>query len=121
MKPKTTPINYIELPVTDMAASKSFYSQAFGWEYIDYGPSYAAFTGAGIDGGFDGDTERKPSGNGALVVLLDNELEACLARVKAAGAEISIPIFDFPGGRRFHFTDPSGNDLAVWAIAGGED
>jgi len=65
----TIKINYIELPITDMKASKAFYRAAFGWTYIDYGPTYAAFQGAGIDGGLDANSDRKPSKNGALVVL----------------------------------------------------
>lgn len=114
MTKPVTPLNYIELPVTDMAASKAFYSAAFGWEYEDYGPTYAAFTNAGIDGGFDAASDRKPSTNGALVVLLSDDLEASHALVEQAGGTISVAIFDFPGGRRFHFTDPNGNELAVW-------
>ncbi len=109
-----TPINYIELPVTDMAAAKAFYTAAFGWAYQDYGPFYAALTNAGIDGGLDAQSDRKPSGDGALVVLFAKDLEACEKRVKEAGAVISVPIFSFPGGRRFHFVDPAGNELAVW-------
>ncbi|PHR91132.1 MAG: glyoxalase family protein [Robiginitomaculum sp.] len=110
-------INYIELPVTDMAASKAFYTAAFGWSYVDYGPTYAAFTNTGLDGGFDAASDRKPSKNGALVVIYAEDLEASLAKVKAAGGEISIPIFSFPGGRRFHFVDPSGNELSVASYA----
>ena len=110
----TTKINYIELPVTDLAASKGFFAKAFGWSYVDYGPSYASFEGAGIDGGLDADSDRKPSKNGALVVLYAKDLEAALTSVEQAGGIITVPIFPFPGGRRFHFTDPSGNELAVW-------
>ena len=109
-----TPINYIELPVTDMVAAKAFYTAAFGWTYQDYGPTYAAFTNAGLDGGFDAAAERKPSRDGALVVLFEKDLEACQARVEQAGGDIAMPIFGFPGGRRFQFIDPSGNELAVW-------
>lgn len=106
--------NYIELPTTDMAAMKAFYRAAFGWEYVDYGPNYAAITGAGVDGGLDGEADRKPSDQGALVVLYSDNLEASQEAVKVAGGPITIPIFSFPGGRRFHFKDPSGNELAVW-------
>ncbi len=109
-----TPINYIEFPVIDMSDAKAFYTAAFGWAYQDYGPSYASFTNAGIDGGFDANADRKPSKHGALVVLFEKDIEACLARVKAAGGKISLPILEFPGGRRFHFVDPSGNELSVW-------
>ena len=110
-----TKINYIELPVSDMSATKAFYAAAFGWEYVDYGPSYSSFSNAGIDGGFDAETFAKPSRNGALVVMHAENIEDCLERVKKAGGEIVKPIFDFPGGRRFHFLDPNGNELAVWS------
>ena len=111
-------INYIELPATDLAAMKAFYTAAFGWTYVDYGPTYAAFQGAGIDGGFDADAgARNPSNQGALVVLLSEDLNASQQAVINAGGKISVPQFDFPGGRRFHFTDPSGNELAVWSLA----
>ena len=107
--------NYIELPTTDMAAMKAFYSDVFGWDYVDYGPSYAAITGAGMDGGFDAKAgARKPSDQGALIVLYSDDLDASEQTVKQANGVITVPIFDFPGGRRFHFKDPSGNELAVW-------
>ncbi|WP_026940874.1 VOC family protein [Hellea balneolensis] len=107
--------NYIELPTTDMMAMKAFYKSVFGWDYIDYGPSYSAITGAGMDGGFDAEAgARKPSDQGALIVLYSDNLEATEHAVIAANAEITMPIFRFPGGRRFHFKDPSGNELAVW-------
>ncbi|PHR55546.1 MAG: glyoxalase family protein [Robiginitomaculum sp.] len=109
-------INYIELPVNNMEAAKAFYTAAFGWEYEDYGPTYAAFKNAGIDGGFDAASERKPSASGALVVLLSDDLEKCQAQVEQAGGKISVTIFTFPGGRRFQFIDPSGNELAVWSL-----
>ena len=112
----TIKINYIELPVTDLAASKAFYTAAFGWTYVDYGPSYAAFQGAGIDGGMDAASDRTPSKSGALVVLLAKDIDAAQAKVEKAGGTITVPIFSFPGGRRFHFSDPSGNELAVWVI-----
>ncbi len=113
----TTKINYIELPVTDIAASKAFYTSAFGWSYVDYGPTYAAIQGAGIDGGLDAESDRKPSTSGALVVLYAKDLEAVLTAVEDADGMITVPIFTFPGGRRFHFNDPSGNELAVWSEA----
>ena len=111
-------IHYIELPVTDRDVMKAFYGSVFGWTFTDYGPTYAAFHGAGIEGGFDGDAgRRKPSDMGALVVLYSDDLPASLKAVEAAGAKISAPIFDFPGGQRFHFIDPSGNELAMWTHA----
>lgn len=112
---RATPINYIELPVTDMARAKAFYTEAFGWTYTDYGPTYASFDNAGIDGGLDAASDRKPSKDGALVVLFEKDLEACLSRVEKAGGTVTVPIFEFPGGKRFHFSDPNGNDLAVWS------
>ena len=112
-------INYIELPASDMVAAKKFYSAAFGWQFTDYGPDYASFAAkeAGVDGGLRGDGEVRPASpdTGALVVLYATDLEAMLARVQKAGASIVKPIFSFPGGRRFHFRDPSGNELAVWS------
>lgn len=113
-------INYIELRATDIAASKRFYAAAFGWGWVDYGPDYAAFTGAGIDGGIRTDEDSSdPSPRAdvpaALVVLYAADLEAAEARVRAAGGEIAQPIFAFPGGRRFHFLDPAGNELAIWS------
>ena len=94
---------------------KVFYSDVFGWGYVDYGPSYAAITGAGMDGGFDANAgARKPSDQGALIVLYSDDLDASEQAVKQVNGVITVPIFDFPGGRRFHFKDPNGNELAVW-------
>lgn len=108
-------IDYVEMPGQDLPATKAFYSQAFGWRFIDYGPTYAAMEGAGLDGGFQADPDERPAA--PLVVLFATDLEAMLARVTAAGGEIVRPIFSFPGGRRFHFRDPSGNELAVFCEA----
>ena len=106
-------IDYVELPGGDLIATKRFYEGAFGWRFIDYGPTYAAMEGAGLDGGFQGDAAAAPAK--PLVILYANDLEAMEARVRAAGGEVVVPIFSFPGGRRFHFRDPSGNELAVWS------
>lgn len=113
-------INYIELRATDLAATKRFYSEAFGWGWTDYGPAYAAITGAGVDGGLrldadDSSPPARPPIPSSLVILYVRDLEAAEARVRAAGGSIVQPIFAFPGGRRFHFLDPSGNELAVWS------
>ncbi|WP_309642794.1 VOC family protein [Phenylobacterium sp.] len=105
-------IDYVEMPGGDLPATKAFYSQAFGWRFTDYGPSYAAFEESGLDGGFQGDAGEVPSA--PLVVLFAHDLEAMEARVVAAGGLVVKPIFSFPGGRRFHFRDPSGNELAVF-------
>jgi hypothetical protein len=104
-------LDYLELPGRELAAVKTFYGAAFGWTFQDYGPTYAAFN-AGLDGGFDAD-EAAPAA--PLPVLFAHDLEAMAARVEAAGGRIVKPIFAFPGGRRFHFVDPAGNELAVWS------
>ena len=106
-------IDYIEMPGGDLPATKAFYSEAFGWGWIDYGPSYAAFDSAGLDGGFQADPDERPAA--PLVVLFTTDLDAMLQKVTAAGGAITKPIFSFPGGRRFHFRDPSGNELAVFS------
>lgn len=105
-------IDYLELPATDLARTKEFYGTAFGWSFVDYGPEYVAFEGAGIDGGFT--TLSPVSSEGALVVLYADDLEDTQAAVEGAGGAIAEQIYDFPGGRRFHFVDPNGNVLAVW-------
>ncbi len=110
---KNKRIDYIEIPVTDMAESKRFYAEVFGWKFVDYGPDYASFNDGKLDGGF-----RKESNiqrGGPLVVFYATELETVEAEIKKAGGTIVAEIFEFPGGRRFHFTDPSGNELAVWS------
>ena len=109
-------INYIEFCVTDMGLAKQFYSDAFGWEFNDYGPEYQGIRkkqGEGECGGF-WQTEQVVSG-GPLVILYSNDLEKSLESVTAAGGRITKEIVSFPGGRRFQFCDPSGNELAVWS------
>jgi uncharacterized protein len=105
-------IDYIEMAATDIAATKRFYEQAFGWKLTDYGPDYTAFEDGRLQGGFT--KERPPARGGPLVVLFAVDIDDAERRVKAAGGRIVKPTFSFPGGRRFHFTDPSGNELAVW-------
>ena len=106
-----TPVAYLELPSTDVAASKKFYGSLFGWTFQDWGPDYAAFSNAGLEGGFNGEAESRTKA--PLIVLLTDDLEAMAARIEPAGGTITLPIFSFPGGRRFHFTDPAGQELAV--------
>jgi len=114
-------IDYVELPGGDLAATKAFYSAAFGWGFTDYGPTYAAFEDAGLDGGLAGAGADTEAGDGAppttqpLVILKTDDIEAAVERVTAAGGTITAPIFPFPGGRRFHFRDTAGNELGVWA------
>ncbi|MFT4114282.1 VOC family protein [Silvibacterium sp.] len=105
------PIVYLELPSTDVAELKRFYGSLFAWTFQDYGEDYAALEGAGLDGGFNADAASRPKA--PLAILESKELEVTLERVKAAGGEITVPIFAYPGGRRFHFRDPQGNELAV--------
>lgn len=106
-------MNLIVFPVTDMDEAKAFYTAAFGWSFIDYGPEYAAITGAGLDGGLDASNTRKPSATGPLVVIYADDLDASFESVKKAGGVITMEINSFPGGRGFHFTDPSGNELGM--------
>lgn len=114
MSGRDNSINYIELPMVKNAETKKFYHQAFGWEFTDWGPNYISFSGAHVDGGFNGE-DAKVSDSGVLVVLYGKDLNQKLADVKKAGGEIIKPIFEFPGGKRFHFRDPNGNELAVWS------
>ena len=109
-------INYVELPVGDLALAKRFFGTVFGWSFTDYGPEYSAFSGAGIDGGlFQSDLCVSTEAGSVLLVLYSNNLETTQAEIEAAGGEIIKPIFAFPGGRRFHFIDPNGNEFAVWS------
>lgn len=115
---KTGKINYIEMPARDIGATKQFFGAAFGWSFVDYGPDYVAIENAGIDGGFFKSEKIARTDNGSvLVVLYSSELENTTEKVTSAGGEIIQDIFSFPGGRRFHFTDPSGNEYAVWSDA----
>ncbi len=107
-------IDYIELAVTDLAEAKQFYTAAFGWRFNDYGPDYAGIQGSGREvGGLRKDEAVRPGG--PLVILFSRDLPATLAAVRAAGGTIVQDPYEFPGGKRFHFADPSGNELAVWA------
>ncbi|WP_295707278.1 VOC family protein [uncultured Brevundimonas sp.] len=105
-------LDYLELPGGSLPQTKAFYGEAFGWTFVDYGPTYAAFE-QGLDGGFDADAgEATPQ---PLPVLYAQDLEAMQARVEAAGGVVVRSIYAFPGGRRFHFRDPAGTELAVWS------
>jgi uncharacterized protein len=107
-------IDYIEIAVTDLDAAKAFYSSAFGWSLVDYGPDYAGIQADGKEaGGLRRDTEVRAGG--PLVILYSEDLERSAAAVSEAGGTIVAPIYTFPGGRRFHFADPAGNELAVWS------
>lgn len=105
-------IDYVELPATDLGDMKRFYGKAFGWAFEDYGSNYVAFTGAGLEGGFN--PQGKPAGrSGTMVILYSNDLAASERAVLDAGGKITER-HEFPGGSRFQFMDPSGNELAVW-------
>ncbi|HTP89981.1 MAG TPA: VOC family protein [Bryobacteraceae bacterium] len=112
-KPKDGQIDYIEFGALDITATKTFYTAAFGWKFTDYGPDYCSFEDGRLTGGFA--HVKEIARRGPLVVFYAADLEAMEAKVKAAGGTIVKPIFSFPGGRRFHFTDPSGNELSVWS------
>jgi uncharacterized protein len=105
-------IDYLEFKVASIAVAKAFYGQAFDWTFQDYGPDYCEFRDGRLTGGF---AHGEPSPGGALVVLYSTGLETTLQRIEAAGGSIAQPIFAFPGGRRFHFRDPDGYELAVWS------
>ena len=112
-------INYVEFPSRDLEATKAFFSQAFNWSFTDYGPEYTAFSDQGLDGGFyQADMAASTDNGSALIVFYSSDLEQTLEKVVQAGGEVIKPIFSFPGGRRFHFAEPSGNEFAVWSEAG---
>ncbi|MGY4106473.1 VOC family protein [Aeromonas encheleia] len=109
-------LNYVEFAARDLAATKAFFAAAFGWQFADYGPDYCAFEGEGLDGGFyRADLSNQSSQGGALLVFYSAAIEATQAKVSQHGGTIVRPLFDFPGGRRFHFVEPSGNEFAVWS------
>jgi predicted enzyme related to lactoylglutathione lyase len=105
-------INYIEFASKDIDASRTFFRNAFGWSFTDYGPSYTAFNEAGIDGGI---AESGEPAAAPLVILYADDLDGAEKAMLAAGGKIVVPQYDFPGGRRFHFREPGGNVLAVWS------
>ncbi len=109
-------INYLEFPAKDIDTTKTFFSAVFNWRFEDYGPEYAAFFGAGIDGGFFKSDLTVSTDNGSvLIVFYSDNLEKTLSKITAAGGSIIKPVFSFPGGRRFHFGDPNENEFAVWS------
>ncbi|MEQ1945862.1 MAG: VOC family protein [Bryobacteraceae bacterium] len=106
-------IDYVEFPAQDAARAKEFYARAFGWKFEDYGPTYTAFNDGQLRGGFQADAAARPAK--PLVVIYATNLEAAQAAVEGAGGKVVQSTYSFPGGRRFHFTDPEGNELAVWS------
>ncbi len=113
---ETGKINYVEIPSRNLEVTKSFFASAFGWSFVDYGPEYVAIENAGLDGGFyKSDTISSPERGSVLVVLYSSDLEETIDKVTSSGGKVVKDIFDFPGGRRFHFNDPNGNEYAVWS------
>ena len=109
-------INYVELPAKNLQATKDFFTQVFGWSFQDFGTEYSAFSNQGINGGFfKSDLSSSTNNGAALIVFYSIDLEATQEKVKKANGVIVKPILPFPGGRRFHFTEPSGNEFAVWS------
>ena len=107
-------IDYVEFTVSDIARSRSFYGKAFGWSFKDYGPSYCEFSDGRLTGGFALGGQKKTAG-GPLVILYADKLDETQRRVEEVGGKIVKPAYAFPGGRRFHFSDPDGYELAVWS------
>ena len=109
-------INYVEFPARDLDATKDFFTQVFNWSFQDFGPEYTAFSNQGMDGGFfKSSLSSSTDHGGALIVFYSNDINATLEKVKHANGNIIKEIYAFPGGRRFHFTEPSGNEFAVWS------
>lgn len=109
-------LNYVEFGAKDLAATKAFFSSAFGWTFVDFGPEYTAFSNQGLEGGFfKSDTCSETSTGGALLVFYSMDISATESKVLESGGTVTRPVFDFPGGCRFHFVEPSGNEFAVWS------
>ncbi|WP_117234125.1 VOC family protein [Vibrio maerlii] len=109
-------INYVEFPAQDLSTTKQFFNQVFNWSFEDYGDEYTAFEAKGLTGGFYlSDKASSTESGAALIVIYSQDLEATQSKIEQAGGVVHVPIFAFPGGRRFHFKEPSGNELAVWS------
>lgn len=106
-------IDYIELPMSDLKSTRAFYETVFGWKFEDYGPGYTSFFDGRIGGGFT--TEGQPPCSGALLVIYASDLAQMQDAIRSAGGRVVKDTFSFPSGRRFHFTDPNGNELAIWS------
>ena len=117
--PTDKKLDYIELPAADFNAQQAFFEQVFDWQFTDYGEAYRAFTDGTIDGGFyQSDGKSLTQNAAALPIFYAIDLEAIQSNIEQAGGQIIQEIFSFPGGRRFHFTDPHGNEFAVWTDQG---
>lgn len=112
-------IDYVEFPATDLEATKSFFTKAFGWKFTDYGPEYSSFANEGINGGVFKSKKKATTETGStLIIFYSEDLEGTQRKVEDAGGKIIKQTYSFPGGRRFHFTEPSGNEFAVWSDKG---
>lgn len=115
MTPENT-IDYIEMPAKDPAQARAFFEALFGWQFQDYGPDYCSFQDGRLAGGFRREDVSAVTENGsALIVFYKEDLAAAIDRVRALGGSLKRDIFSFPGGRRFHFIDPNGNEYAIWS------
>ncbi|TKB08006.1 VOC family protein [Desulforhopalus sp. IMCC35007] len=109
-------INYLEFPAKDIKKTKEFFTKVFNWTFVDYGPDYTSFSGAGLEGGFFTSPLVSSTTKGSvLVVFYSKDLNETEKKIEKAGGNIITPVFSFPGGRRFHFADPNGNEYAVWS------
>ncbi len=109
-------INYIEFPAKNMEETKAFFTSVFGWSFVDYGPEYTTYADGGISVGFfKSDLSVSTKNGSALIVFYSKDIEQTQSKIESAGGSIIKPIFSFPGGRRFHFGDPNGNEYAVWS------
>jgi len=113
MRPQNR-IDYVEIPVTDLQKAREFFAALFEWSFQEWGDDYLSFSDGNLDGGFRHATEPAPA-TGILLIFYSENLEQSVGRVEALGATISEPIFPFPGGRRFHFIDPTGTEYAIWS------
>ena len=112
-------LNYVEFPSRSLSGTTAFFESVFGWAFVDYGPEYTAFSDQGLDGGFyRADLASSTDNGAALLVFYSSDLQATLDKVVRAGGTINKPVFSFPGGRRFHFVEPGGNEFAVWSDLG---
>lgn len=109
-------IDYIEIPVTDLEKAREFLAAMFGWSFQEWGPDYFSFNDGRLNGGLR-HTDGPGPVSGVLLVFYSEDLQRDVARVQELGATISREIFDFPGGKRFHFVDPAGTEFAIWSDA----
>ncbi|WMS87355.1 VOC family protein [Pleionea litopenaei] len=114
--PRNESINYLEIPSSDLTLTKAFFSAVFNWKFTDYGPEYCAFESSEIEGGFFySEKSSQQQGGSVLIVFYSDELLLTQEKVVSSGGTLFKEIFEFPGGRRFHFFDPTGNEFAVWS------